>query len=91
MANTRIRYKEVAPNVLRSRRHFMTSEGREVYVELDFSAMKFQVFDSATGFVVAEGGKSTNRAVLKIQLKDALMGLGANFEDEKRNRGQATA
>lgn len=85
--NQRIRYSKVG-TVLTSRRNFVTSDGKEVKVELDLTAKKYRVLDSTTGVEVATGGNTRNVSVLKIQSKRALVALGVEFADEKRSRGE---
>lgn len=86
MNNKRIRYQTVAPGILKSRRMFTTNQGQEVLVQLDLNLKQYQILDSVTGTVVASGGRTRNKSVLKIQSKRALMALGVEFADETRNR-----
>lgn len=88
--NTRIRYMEVQPGVLQSRRRFITSSGAEVLVELDLNAKKYRILDSVSGTEIATGGNTRNKSVLKIQSKRGLSALGVSFAEEKRDRGQET-
>jgi hypothetical protein len=83
----RIRYQTVAPGILKSRRLFMTADGQEVAVQLDLTTKQYQILDSVTGGVVAEGGNTRNKSVLKIQAKRGLTELGVTFSEEKRERG----
>ncbi len=84
--NTRIRYKETAPGILTSRRLFTTAAGQEVVVQLDLENKQYLVLDSVSKAVVASGGKTRNKSVLKIQSKAALVALGVPFEAEARDR-----
>lgn len=86
--NTRIRYLEVKPGVLQSRRRFVTGVGQEVLVELDLNQKKYRILDSVSGAEVATGGNTKNRSVLKIQSKRGLTELGVIFAEEKRDRAQ---
>lgn len=87
--NQRIRYNKVENGVTVSRRMFTTSEGTEVKAELNFNTMKYRILNSQTNEVVAEGGDSVNKNVLKIQCKDNLLDLGVSFGEENRNRTQS--
>ncbi len=89
--NTRIRYAEIAPGVLKSRRLFLTNTGQEVVVQLDLTQKRYQVLDSVTGGVVAEGGNTRNKSVLKIQAKKGLTSLGVQFDEEQRNRANTSS
>lgn len=91
MENSRIRYAKVEDGITRSRRYYLTSEGKQVFVVLNLNEKKYQIQDSVTGDVVATGGDTVNVAVLKIQAKQGLTALGVEFSGEKRTRGlQAT-
>ena len=85
--NQRIRYNKVRNGVLLSRRNFVTGAGREVNVELDLTAKKYRILDSASGEQLSTGGNTKNVSVLKIQAKRGLTELGVQFADETRNRG----
>lgn len=88
MNNKRIRYSMSGPGLLRSRRHFTTSAGQEVLVELNLNTKKYRILDSSTqAEVVPNSGNTKNLAVLKIQAKKGLEALGIVFADETRNRG----
>jgi len=88
----RIRYAEVAPGILKSRRLFLTSSGQEVQVELDLQNKKYRILDSVTGAeVVSATGNTKNRSVLKIQAKRGLTQLGVSFIEEKRDRGNQSS
>lgn len=84
--NTRIRYHKAVEGKMISRRNFLTSEGREVKVELDLNSRKYRVVDAASGSEVASGGDTVNVNVLKIQAKQHLTTLGVEFADESRVR-----
>lgn len=87
MSNVRVRYMaNEDKTVLTSRRLFTTSAGVQVKAELDLVNKKFRIVDATSGAVVAEGGDTINLAVLKISCKQALVGLGASFEEEARER-----
>ncbi len=85
--NVRIRYNKIVNGVTVSRRNFTTKEGQTVVAELNLNAKKFRILDASTGAEVASGGNTRNLSVLKIQCKRALTGLGVEFADEVRNRG----
>lgn len=87
--NVRIRYMEVTPGVLQSRRRFITASGQEVLVELDLNQKKYRILDSVSGAEVASGGDTINANVLKIQSKQGLTSLGVTFSAEARDRGAA--
>lgn len=91
MNNKRIRYAKVRTGVLLSRRHFLTSSGQEVSVELDLNNKKYRILDSVSSAEVASGGNTKNVSVLKIQAKRGLMGLGVSFTEETRQRGSVTS
>ncbi len=86
MSSQRIRYSQVSGNIFRSRRNFLTSTGQTVQVELDLDNKKYRVVDSITNEEVATGGNTRNIAVLKIQAKKGLTGLGIEFTEETRYR-----
>lgn len=91
MENSRIRYNKVEDGITRSRRHFLTNEGKQVFVVLNLNEKKYQILDSVTGDVISSGGDTVNSAVLKIQTKQALTALGVVFSGENRNRGLQTS
>ncbi len=86
MASQRIRYANVGPSVLKSRRNFTTADGREVQVELNLEDKKYRVLDSVSGEEVSSGGNTRNKSVLKIQAKRGLTELGVVFDEETRKR-----
>lgn len=85
--NKRIRYSKVKTGVLLSRRNFVTAGGHTVVVVLDLNAKRYQILDATSNAEIASGGNTKNVSVLKIQAKKGLMGLGVNFAEETRNRG----
>lgn len=85
--NQRIRYSKSRSGVLQSRRNFVTKDGQEVVVELDLNSKRYRILDSSTGTEVTTGGNTRNISVLKIQAKKGLTGLGVQFAEESRNRG----
>lgn len=88
MSNMRIRYDEQADGKLRSKRTITTTQNGAVFVELDLSNKKFVILDSMTLAPIFHGGNTSNISVLKIQAKEALETLGAEFVSERRNRQQ---
>lgn len=84
--NQRIRYRTVKPGLLMSRRNFTTQTGQEVVVELNLETRQYRVLDSVSGDVVATGGNTRNKSVLKIQAKQGLTALGVSFAEETRTR-----
>jgi hypothetical protein len=86
MNNTRIRYLNTNP--LKSVRVFTVGD-KALRVSLTDN-LKYVITDENTGTVVAEGGKTKNLAVLKIQAKNALKSLGVDFGEEKRDRSDNT-
>lgn len=86
MANTRIRYKSIGDNLLKSVRVFSVND-TALSVTLDTENKRFTIVDENSGDEVMTGGKTKNLAVLKIQAKKALSDLGVSFGEETRNRG----
>lgn len=84
MTNQRIRYSKANQGVMRSRRNFITGQGKEVMVELNLNVKKYRILDSVSGEEVASGGNTRNVSVLKIQAKRGLTDLGVVFQDETR-------
>jgi hypothetical protein len=82
----RIRYTKTGSGLLTSLRNFTTANGAEVKVELDVNNKKFRILDAVTGSELVNGGDTRNVAVLKIQAKEALKGVGVQFAPEIRNR-----
>lgn len=89
MSNTRIRYKKIGPELLKSVRVFNV-EGMALSVTLNTEEKRYMIVDENAGEEITNGGKTKNLAVLKIQAKKALTELGVNFGEESRNRGTTT-
>lgn len=79
---TRIRYREVHPNVLVTRNPLLAVE-KTVNVTLHLNDMEFTVVDTSSNDVLASGKAKTSLA-LKKAAKAALKALGVNFSDETR-------
>ena len=81
----RIRYTKNTDGTLVSTRPIITTSG-VVAVTLNTTSKSFSVVNTAENKVVLNGEVSSNIVGLKNAVKKALVGLGANFEAETRNR-----
>lgn len=84
--NKRIRYWEREPNLFVSVRMIETDKG-PIRIEFNTSNMVVNLIKASEKDVILDTFTAPNHFVMKRQIKEKLIAMGAKFGAEKRNRG----